>query len=31
MMKDDKTKLKELTDEHVSEWAGEMKEKIKKF
>ena len=31
MMKDDKTKLKELTDEHISEWAGEMKEKIKKF
>ena len=31
MMKDDKTKLKELTDEHVTEWANEMKEKIKKF
>lgn len=31
MMKDDKTMLKGLTDEHVTEWANEMKEKIKKF
>ena len=31
MMKDDKTMLKELMDDHVTSWANEMKDKIKKF
>lgn len=31
MMKEDKTMLKELTNEHINSWASEMKEKIKKF
>jgi len=31
MMKEDKTMLKELTNDHINSWANEMKEKIKKF
>lgn len=31
MMKEDKTMLKELTNDHINSWADEMKEKIKKF
>ena len=31
MMKEDKTMLKELTNDHINGWANEMKEKIKKF
>ena len=31
MMMEDKTMLKELTNDHINSWANEMKEKIKKF
>ena len=31
MMKDDKTMLKDLVDDHITDWSTEMKDKIKKF
>jgi len=31
MMKDDKTMLKDLVDDHITNWSTEMKDKIKKF